>query len=154
MGRRRPRANPSTSPSPASPISTSSPAFVAPTATTLSVYPVGSTWRQHGTCLPSSSTMGDSSSASYIRMVHHLIEKCICFNLNKEGCMEALEKHAKINPVVTATVWKELEKENKEFFESYNRDRVERNIEAATMERIQKMLSDAAASKTSDDDEG
>ncbi|KAF7091194.1 hypothetical protein CFC21_093830, partial [Triticum aestivum] len=22
--------------------------------------------------------------------VHHLIEKCICFNLNKEGCMEAL----------------------------------------------------------------
>uniref|UniRef100_A0A452ZA89 Uncharacterized protein n=1 Tax=Aegilops tauschii subsp. strangulata TaxID=200361 RepID=A0A452ZA89_AEGTS len=84
----------------------------------------------------------------------HQNEKCICFNLNKEGCMEALEKHAKINPVVTATVWKELEKENKEFFESYNRDRVERNIEAATMERIQKMLSDAAASKTSDDDEG
>ena len=74
-----------------------------------------------------------SSSASYIRMVcvlyhfyirygltdasnddrpgcfaavfqvHHLIEKCICFNLNKEECMDALEKHAKINPVITST---------------------------------------------------
>jgi hypothetical protein len=51
-------------------------------------------------------------------------------------------------------VWKELEKENKEFFETYNKDRVERNIEVETMERIQKMLSDAAASKTDDDDEG
>ncbi|XP_071681094.1 uncharacterized protein [Lolium perenne] len=48
--------------------------------------------------------MGDSSSsASYIRMVHHLIEKCICFNLNKEECMDALEKHARVNPVVTST---------------------------------------------------
>jgi len=35
--------------------------------------------------------------------VHHLIEKCICFNLNKEECMDALEKHAKINPVITST---------------------------------------------------
>lgn len=51
-------------------------------------------------------------------------------------------------------VWKELEKENKEFFETYNKDRVERNIEAETMQRIQKMLAEAAASKTSDDDEG
>ncbi|RCV17375.1 hypothetical protein SEVIR_3G220000v4 [Setaria viridis] len=100
--------------------------------------------------------MGDSSSssASYIRMVHHLIEKCICFNLNKEECMDALEKHANVNPVITSTVWKELEKENKEFFETYNKDRVERNIEAETMQRIQKMLAEAAASKTSDDDEG
>ncbi|CAD6271916.1 unnamed protein product [Miscanthus lutarioriparius] len=100
--------------------------------------------------------MGDSSSsASYIRMVHHMIEKCICFNLNKEECMDALQKHANVNPVVTATVWKELEKENKEFFETYKKDREERNIiEAETMERIQKMLSEAAASKSSDDDEG
>ncbi|CAD6333592.1 unnamed protein product [Miscanthus lutarioriparius] len=100
--------------------------------------------------------MGDSSSsASYIRMVHHMIEKCICFNLNKEECMDALQKHANVNPVVTATVWKELEKENKEFFETYNKDREERNIiEPETMERIQKMLSEAAASKSSDDDEG
>jgi hypothetical protein len=54
----------------------------------------------------------------------------------------------------TYAVWKELEKENKEFFETYNKDRVERNIEAETMERIQKMLSEAAASKTDDDEEG
>ncbi|KAK1697619.1 hypothetical protein QYE76_014316 [Lolium multiflorum] len=99
--------------------------------------------------------MGDSSSsASYIRMVHHLIEKCICFNLNKEECMDALEKHARVNPVVTSTVWKELEKENKEFFETYKKDREERKIEAETMQRIQKMLSDAAAAKSSDEDEG
>ncbi|KAL6841308.1 hypothetical protein ACP4OV_028826 [Aristida adscensionis] len=85
-------------------------------------------------------------------IVHHLIEKCICFNLNKEECMEALQKHANINPVITSTVWKELEKENKEFFERYNKDREERNIEAETMQRIQKMLAEAAASKTDDDD--
>ncbi|WVZ98863.1 hypothetical protein U9M48_044238 [Paspalum notatum var. saurae] len=123
--------------------------------------------------------MGDSSSsASYIRMVHHLIEKCMCFNLSKEECMDALEKHANVNPVITSTgcssiysviscdlgisncispspctVWKELEKENKEFFETYNKDREERNIEAETMQRIQKMLSEAAAAKSSDDDE-
>ncbi|KAL5202300.1 hypothetical protein ABZP36_013252 [Zizania latifolia] len=99
--------------------------------------------------------MGDSSSsASYIRMVHHLIEKCMCFNLNKEECMDALEKHANVNPIVTSTVWKELEKENKEFFETYNKDRQERsNIGPETMQRIQKMLSDAAASKGSDDDD-
>ncbi|XP_062180936.1 uncharacterized protein LOC133885267 [Phragmites australis] len=97
---------------------------------------------------------GSSPSASYIRMVHHLIEKCICFNLNKEECMESLEKHANINPVITSTVWKELEKENKEFFETYNKDREERSIEAETMQRIQKMLAEAAASKSSDDDEG
>lgn len=35
--------------------------------------------------------------------VQHLIEKCICYKLNKEECMETLEKHAKIMPVVTST---------------------------------------------------
>lgn len=49
-------------------------------------------------------------------------------------------------------VWKELEKENKEFFETYNKDREERKVEAETMARIEKMLSEAAASKS--DDEG
>ncbi|KAM6593421.1 hypothetical protein CsatA_001124 [Cannabis sativa] len=64
--------------------------------------------------------MGDSSSSSsYIHMVHHLIEECIVFNLSKEECMEALSKHANIKPLITSTVWKELEKENKEFFEAY-----------------------------------
>ncbi|XP_020535854.1 uncharacterized protein LOC105636250 [Jatropha curcas] len=71
--------------------------------------------------------MGDSSSAaSYIHTVHHLIEECILFNMSKEECMEALSKHADIKPVITSTVWKELEKENKEFFEGYKKRREER----------------------------
>ncbi|TYJ39958.1 hypothetical protein E1A91_A04G105600v1 [Gossypium mustelinum] len=35
----------------------------------------------------------DDSSASYIHMVHHLIEECLIFNMSKEECMEALSKH-------------------------------------------------------------
>ena len=69
-------------------------------------------------------------------------------------CYSALSFHviwALINSYICA-VWKELEKENKEFFETYTRDRAERNIEAETMQRIQKMLAEAAASKTSDDE--
>ncbi|KAK3407050.1 hypothetical protein EUGRSUZ_K03172, partial [Eucalyptus grandis] len=89
--------------------------------------------------------MGDSSS-SYIRMVHHLIEECILFKMSKEECMEALSKHANIEPVITSTVWKELEKENKEFFEAYARSmrEEERGSRAETRQRIQKMLSDAS----------
>ncbi|KDP35579.1 hypothetical protein JCGZ_09017 [Jatropha curcas] len=71
--------------------------------------------------------MGDSSAAaSYIHTVHHLIEECILFNMSKEECMEALSKHANIKPVITSTVWKELEKENKEFFEGYTKRREDR----------------------------
>ncbi|XP_059309831.1 uncharacterized protein LOC132060956 [Lycium ferocissimum] len=97
------------------------------------------------------------SSASYIHMVQHLIEKCLIFQMTKEECMEALSKHANIKPVITATVWKELEKENKEFFESYtqsqNKDRMS---DAETSAMIQKMISDskesdkACSSKESD----
>ncbi|KAK8926672.1 hypothetical protein KSP39_PZI018442 [Platanthera zijinensis] len=43
--------------------------------------------------------------------------------MNKEECVEALNKHANINPVITSTVWAELEKENKEFFWEYARER-------------------------------
>ncbi|XP_019454968.1 PREDICTED: uncharacterized protein LOC109356085 [Lupinus angustifolius] len=85
--------------------------------------------------------MEDSSSASYIHMVHRLIEECILFNMNKEECMEALSKHANINPVITSTVWKELEKENKEFFETYTRSRVEKASEIETRKRIHNMIS-------------
>ncbi|PIM98085.1 Angiotensin-converting enzyme 2 [Handroanthus impetiginosus] len=67
-----------------------------------------------------------SSSAQYIHMVQHLIEECIVFNMSKEECMEALSKHANIKPVITSTVWKELEKENKEFFEAYEKRREEK----------------------------
>ncbi|XP_062186735.1 uncharacterized protein LOC133890350 [Phragmites australis] len=88
---------------------------------------------------------GSSSPASYIRLVQHLIEKCICYNMNKEECMETLEKHANIKPVITSTVWKELEKENREFFETYKKDRGEGSSQKNPSEQ-------AAPSKSSDDD--
>lgn len=88
-----------------------------------------------------------SSPASYIRLVQHLIEKCICYSMNKEECMEALEKHAKIKPVITSTVWKELEKENREFFETYKKDREEESTQKSSSSE------QASASKSSDDDD-
>ncbi|XP_059628200.1 uncharacterized protein LOC132270998 [Cornus florida] len=95
--------------------------------------------------------MGDSS-ASYIHMVQHLIEKCLIFHMTKEECMEALSKHANIKPVITSTVWNELEKENKEFFEAYSQSQSkgDRMSEAETNEMIQKMISESS-SKDSDD---
>ncbi|CAN6568721.1 unnamed protein product [Malus baccata var. baccata] len=92
--------------------------------------------------------MGDSSSASYIHM--HLIEKCLTYHLTKEECMEALSKHANIKPVITSTVWNELEKVNKEFFEAYeeSQNKGDRMSEEETSQLIQKMISD---SKDSDD---
>ncbi|KAG8473024.1 hypothetical protein CXB51_034912 [Gossypium anomalum] len=83
--------------------------------------------------------MGDSS-ASYINMVQHLIEECLIFNMSKEECMEALSKHANIKPVITSTVWDELEKENKEFFEAYIKGRDQRATEMEKRQRIQKKL--------------
>ncbi|XP_024983966.1 uncharacterized protein LOC112519884 [Cynara cardunculus var. scolymus] len=71
------------------------------------------------------------SSASYIHMVHHLIEECLLFNMSKEECMEALSKHANIMPAITSTVWNELEKENKDFFEEYKNTR--RNNQTQTV---------------------
>jgi uncharacterized protein (TIGR01589 family) len=47
--------------------------------------------------------MADSSSASYIHMVQHMIEKCLIFHMSKEECVEALSKHANITPVITST---------------------------------------------------
>ncbi|KAM5556239.1 hypothetical protein ABKV19_023898 [Rosa sericea] len=94
--------------------------------------------------------MGDSS-ASYIHLVQHLIEKCLIFHMSKEECMEALSKHANITPVITSTVWNELEKENKEFFEAYavSQNKKDRMSEEETSQLIQKMISDS--SKDSDD---
>ncbi|GAA0162596.1 hypothetical protein Leryth_002599 [Lithospermum erythrorhizon] len=92
--------------------------------------------------------MGDSvsssSSASYIHMVQHMIEKCLIFHMSKEECIDALSKHANIQPVITSTVWSELEKENKEFFEEYakSQGKEDRISEAETSEIIQKMISD------------
>ncbi|XP_007027122.2 PREDICTED: uncharacterized protein LOC18597827 isoform X2 [Theobroma cacao] len=84
--------------------------------------------------------MGGDSSASYIHMVHHLIEECLIFNMSKEECIEALSKHANIKPVITSTVWNELEKENKEFFEAYTRGRDQRATEIEKRQRIQSRL--------------
>ncbi|KAJ0110700.1 hypothetical protein Patl1_02788 [Pistacia atlantica] len=53
----------------------------------------------------------------YIRMVQHLIERCLLFHMSRDDCIKALAKHANIN--VTLTVWKELLKENKGFFQAY-----------------------------------
>ncbi|CAD5166560.1 uncharacterized protein LOC135648494 [Musa acuminata AAA Group] len=99
--------------------------------------------------------MGDSSSsssASYIRMVQHLIEKCLLFHMSKEECVEALSKHANIKPVITATVWAELEKENTEFFEAYSKNREESVMEMRTMQMIRTMLT-RMASRDPDEDE-
>ncbi|KAJ8436498.1 hypothetical protein Cgig2_003196 [Carnegiea gigantea] len=105
----------------------------------------------------------DDSSASYIHMVQHLIEKCLIFHMTKEECMEALSKHANIKPVITSTgkhdgkpstrVWNELEKENKEFFEAYLKAKSceDRMSEAETSQMIQKMISESGSSKGSDD---
>ncbi|KAL4369725.1 hypothetical protein GQ457_05G032300 [Hibiscus cannabinus] len=89
--------------------------------------------------------MGDSST-SYIHMVQHLIEKCLIFNMSKEECMEALSKHANIKPVITSTVWNELEKENKEFFEAYaqSQSKQDRMSEEETSQMIRKMISDSS----------
>ncbi|XP_015957109.1 uncharacterized protein LOC107481341 [Arachis duranensis] len=56
---------------------------------------------------------------SYIRMVQNLIERCLLFHMSQDQCIKALAEHAGIKPLVTLTVWKELQKENKEFFRDY-----------------------------------
>ncbi|GAB4833740.1 hypothetical protein Ancab_031989 [Ancistrocladus abbreviatus] len=89
-----------------------------------------------------------NSSASYIRMVQHLIERCIIFNMSKEECMEALRNHANINLAITSTVWKELEKENKEFFEAYRQKREQKVNQTLTRQRIHGVPSASASSDT------
>ncbi|CAN6446235.1 unnamed protein product [Victoria cruziana] len=59
---------------------------------------------------------------SYIRMVQHLIERCLILRMGRDDCVEALSQHANIERLVTLTVWNELLKENKEFFQNYFRD--------------------------------
>ncbi|XP_076910623.1 uncharacterized protein LOC143580519 [Bidens hawaiensis] len=94
-------------------------------------------------------------SASYIHMVQHMIEKCLIFRMSKEECMEALSKHANIKPVITSTVWNELKKENKEFFDSYTQSQSSsgsnRMSEAETSELIQKIISDNESNNSDKD---
>ncbi|XP_012457959.1 uncharacterized protein LOC105778748 isoform X1 [Gossypium raimondii] len=55
----------------------------------------------------------------YIRMVQHMIERCLLLQMSRDDCVKALAKHAKIEPIISLTVWKELLKENKAFFRDY-----------------------------------
>ncbi|XP_050225757.1 uncharacterized protein LOC126675193 [Mercurialis annua] len=55
----------------------------------------------------------------YIRMVQHLIERCLTFHMSRDECIKALAKHAHIQPVVTLTVWRGLLEENRGFFHRY-----------------------------------
>ncbi|KAL7604109.1 hypothetical protein Lser_V15G20699 [Lactuca serriola] len=64
----------------------------------------------------------------FIKMVHHLIERCILFRMGRDDCMKTLAKHANIHPTVTFTVWEELLKENKTFFQAYSRSILPSNI--------------------------
>lgn len=51
-------------------------------------------------------------------------------------------------------MWKELEKENKEFFEAYTKNREARASETEiTKQRIEKMLFDLSQKDSSDDDD-
>nr|WCD39200.1 hypothetical protein [Annona squamosa]WCD39203.1 hypothetical protein [Annona squamosa] len=59
---------------------------------------------------------------TYIRMVQHLIERCLLLRMSRDDCVEALAAHASIRPLVTLTVWRELLKENRSFFKAYFRE--------------------------------
>ncbi|KAG6598222.1 DNA-directed RNA polymerase subunit 10-like protein, partial [Cucurbita argyrosperma subsp. sororia] len=58
---------------------------------------------------------------AYIRKVQHLIERCLLLHMSRDECVKALAHHANIRPLMTHTVWKELQKENPEFFRAYFR---------------------------------
>ncbi|KAF8108082.1 hypothetical protein N665_0115s0090 [Sinapis alba] len=40
---------------------------------------------------------------SYIRMVQHMIERCIILRMSRDECVDALDHHASILPLVTLT---------------------------------------------------
>ncbi|KAM0950889.1 putative angiotensin-converting enzyme 2 [Dioscorea sansibarensis] len=56
---------------------------------------------------------------SFIRMVQHLIERCLILRMSRDDCVQALAEYACIRPHVTLAVWKGLLKENDGFFRSY-----------------------------------
>ncbi|AEE77518.1 unnamed protein product [Arabidopsis thaliana] len=87
--------------------------------------------------------MRHSSPAVYIHLVQHMIETCLTFNMSKEECMEALSENANINPIITSTVWKELVKENKDFFETYEQKLMKKESmsEEETNQLIQNIIS-------------
>ncbi|XP_017240980.1 uncharacterized protein LOC108213697 [Daucus carota subsp. sativus] len=80
---------------------------------------------------------------SFIRMVQHLIERCLLLNMSREDCIAALQEHANIDPIITITVWEELRKENSSFFESYD-------VHAASSEN-QSMISSSSGDSGSNE---
>ncbi|MCO5600898.1 hypothetical protein L7F22_055015 [Adiantum nelumboides] len=60
-----------------------------------------------------------SDASSHIYMVQHLIEQCLLLRMSREECVAALAHHAHITPLVTSTVWNELQKMNEDFFRDY-----------------------------------
>ncbi|KAM3283323.1 hypothetical protein P3S67_026968 [Capsicum chacoense] len=56
---------------------------------------------------------------TYIRMVQNLIERCLVLGMDRDECAKTLAIHARIRPLITLTVWRELMKENKDFFQAY-----------------------------------
>ncbi|WRX14554.1 Conserved hypothetical protein CHP01589 [Theobroma cacao] len=52
-------------------------------------------------------------------MIQHLIERCLLLHMNRQQCVKALAKYASIRPCITVTVWRELQKENRDFFQAY-----------------------------------
>ncbi|XP_078431241.1 uncharacterized protein LOC144703039 [Wolffia australiana] len=64
----------------------------------------------------------DCEPESYIRMVQHLIEKCLVLGMGRDDTAQALSTRAGIPPLITLTVWKELLKENRGFFLEYFRE--------------------------------
>lgn len=86
------------------------------------------------------------ASHTYVLMVQHLIEKCLLLQLDREQCVRALAKHARVLPAVTTVVWQELEKENKDFFAEYARKRQEEHrTRAAVRPRATEQLCGPAA---------
>eukprot|EP00246_Nothoceros_aenigmaticus_P002589 TRINITY_DN1344_c0_g1_i2.p1 TRINITY_DN1344_c0_g1~~TRINITY_DN1344_c0_g1_i2.p1 ORF type:complete len:120 (+),score=9.75 TRINITY_DN1344_c0_g1_i2:399-758(+) len=72
--------------------------------------------------------------------IQHLIERCLLLYMDRDDCVKALAKYAHVKPAITLTVWKELEKENKDFFTAYTRHRADSEARA-----FSKALDDATA---------
>jgi uncharacterized protein (TIGR01589 family) len=73
---------------------------------------------------------GSEVSYSYVLMVQHLIEWCILLYMERDQCVKSLAKYARVKPVITLTVWNELEKNNPDFFAAYARSRSHRRAQS------------------------
>lgn len=94
---------------------------------------------------------GHEVSYSDVLMVQHLIEWCILLCMERDQCVRSLAKYARVKPVITITVWNELEKNNPDFFAEYARNKARRQarsvecmLEDATVRLCTQSLSDSA----------